>query len=141
VPVLLDDIDVDRRSLTLLHYLQGLKALDPMMLERLTDECPQESQPQALDWHQVRAMESSGLVRFGPHGASHAILTGLDDVRLGEEISRSRDALLNGCNRPLPVYCYPNGDNTSGCANRSPITITRSPSAPAPASIAARAIR
>lgn len=56
-------------------------------------------------------MEASGLVRFGPHGASHAILTGLDDARLSEEIRRSRDALNNGCNRPLPVYCYPNGDN------------------------------
>ncbi|VVQ05402.1 polysaccharide deacetylase family protein [Pseudomonas fluorescens] len=111
LPVLLDDIDVDRRSLALLHYLQGLKSIDPQELERLTDECPQESQPQALDWHQVRALEASGLVRFGPHGASHAILTGLDDVRLSEEISRSRDALHNGCNRPLPVYCYPNGDN------------------------------
>jgi peptidoglycan/xylan/chitin deacetylase (PgdA/CDA1 family) len=59
----------------------------------------------------VRALEASGLVRFGPHGASHAILTGLDDQRLNEEISRSRDALYNSCNRPLPVYCYPNGDN------------------------------
>lgn len=111
LPVLLDDIDVDRRSLALLHYLQGLKRLEPQALERLTAECPPESLPQALDWHQVRAMEASGLVRFGPHGASHAILTGLDEVRLREEISRSRDALHNGCNRPLPVYCYPNGDN------------------------------
>jgi len=111
VPVLVDDIDVDRRSLSLLHYLQSLKTLEPAMLERLTDECPPEAQPQALDWHQVRALEASGLVRFGPHGASHAILTELDDVRLSEEISRSRDALSNGCNRPLPVYCYPNGNN------------------------------
>ena len=111
LPVLVDDIDVDRRSLALLHYLQSLKSLAPHELDRLTDECPQDSQPQALDWHQVRALEASGLVRFGPHGASHAILTGLDDVRLGEEIKRSRDALYNGCNRPLPVYCYPNGDN------------------------------
>ena len=111
LPVLCDDIDVQRRSLALLHYLQSLKDCDSQALERLTDECPQDSLPQALDWHQVRAMEASGLVRFGPHGASHAILTGLDEVRLREEISRSRDALHNGCNRPLPVYCYPNGDN------------------------------
>ncbi|MBK5511457.1 polysaccharide deacetylase family protein [Pseudomonas sp. TH15] len=111
LPVLLDDIDVDRRSLSLLHYLQGLKTLEPQELERLTDECPEESLPQALDWQQVRSLEATGLVRFGPHGASHAILTGLDDQRLDEELSRSRDALLNGCNRPLPVYCYPNGDH------------------------------
>lgn len=111
LPVLLDDPDEQRRSLALLHFLQTLKTLSPDDLNRLTDACPQESLPQALDWQQVRSLEASGLVRFGPHGASHAILTGLDDQRLDEELSRSRDALLNGCNRPLPVYCYPNGDN------------------------------
>lgn len=111
LPELLEDPHVQRRSLALLHFLQSLKTLAPHDLHRLTDDCPQESLPQALDWHQVRSLEASGLVRFGPHGASHAILTGLDDQRLAEELSRSRDALLNGCNRPLPVYCYPNGDN------------------------------
>ncbi|VVO88321.1 polysaccharide deacetylase family protein [Pseudomonas fluorescens] len=111
LPALCDDPDVQRRSLALLHFLQDLKTLSPQDLNRLTDECPQESLPQALDWQQVRSLEASGLIRFGPHGASHAILTGLDDQTLDEELSRSRQALLNGCNRPLPVYCYPNGDN------------------------------
>jgi peptidoglycan/xylan/chitin deacetylase (PgdA/CDA1 family) len=111
LPVLCDDPDVQRRSLALLHFLQALKTLSPQDLNQLTDACPQESLPQALDWHQVRSLEASGLIRFGPHGASHAILTGLDDQTLDEELSRSRQALLNGCNRPLPVYCYPNGDN------------------------------
>src|SRR5471030_1548906 len=111
LPVLMDDLDVQRRSLALLRYLQSLKTLSPGELSRLTDECPEESLPQALDWQQVRSLEATGLVRFGPHWASHAILTGLDDQRLDEELSRSRDALLNGCNRPLPVYCYPNGDH------------------------------
>lgn len=111
LPVLMDDLDIQRRSLTLMHYLQSLKTLAPQALSRLTDECPEESLPQALDWQQVRSLEACGLVRFGPHGASHAILTGLDDQRLDAELSRSRDALLNGCNRPLPVYCYPNGDH------------------------------
>jgi peptidoglycan/xylan/chitin deacetylase (PgdA/CDA1 family) len=111
LPVLCDDPDVLRRSLALLHFLQSLKTLSPLELNHLTDECPQDSLPQALDWHQVRSLEASGLIRFGPHGASHAILTGLDDQRLDEELSRSREALLHGCNRPLPVYCYPNGDN------------------------------
>ncbi|WP_285435364.1 polysaccharide deacetylase family protein [Pseudomonas sp. fls2-241-R2A-110] len=111
LPVPFDELEVERRSLVLLHFLQSLKTLSPQDLNRLTDECPDESLPQALDWHQVRSLEASGLVRFGPHGASHAILTGLDDQHLHEELSRSRDALLNGCNRPLPVYCYPNGDN------------------------------
>ncbi|MGZ9739428.1 polysaccharide deacetylase family protein [Pseudomonas sp. GNP012] len=111
LPTLCDDPDEQRRSLALLNFLQSLKTLSPPDLNRLTDDCPQESLPQALDWQQVRTLEASGLVRFGPHGASHAILTGLDDQRLDEELRRSRDALLHGCHQPLPVYCYPNGDN------------------------------
>ena len=111
LPALLHDANEQRRSLALLRFLQSLKSLPPQALSRLTDECPAESMPQALDWQQVRELENSGLVRFGPHGASHAILTGLDDRTLAEEIRRSRDALHNGCQRPLPVYCYPNGDN------------------------------
>ncbi|MFJ2363237.1 polysaccharide deacetylase family protein [Pseudomonas sp. NPDC087697] len=100
-----------RRSLALAHYLQSLKNLSANTLSQLTDTCPEESLPQALDWQQVRALENSGLISFGPHGASHAILTGLDDQQLDQELSRSRDALHNGCQQPLPVYCYPNGDH------------------------------
>ena len=111
LPVMLDDLDEQRRSLSLLHYLQSLKTLEPHVLNSLTEACPHGAQPQALDWSQVRMLEDSGLIRFGPHGASHAILTGLDDQRLNEELSRSRIALENGCAQPLPVYCYPNGDN------------------------------
>jgi peptidoglycan/xylan/chitin deacetylase (PgdA/CDA1 family) len=111
LPVLLDDVDDERRSLALLHFLQSLKTLDARTLSDLTEACPQGSQPQALDWPQVRMLEDSGLIRFGPHGASHAILTGLDDQRLHEELTRSWTALENGCAQPLPVYCYPNGDH------------------------------
>jgi len=111
LPVMLDDLDMQRRSLSLLRYLQSLKTLEPQILSDLTQACPSGAQPQALDWSQVRMLEDSGLIRFGPHGASHAILTGLDDQRLHEELSRSRTALENGCAQPLPVYCYPNGDH------------------------------
>ncbi|MCO7564129.1 polysaccharide deacetylase family protein [Pseudomonas sp. S 311-6] len=99
------------RSQVLAGYLQSLKSLAPQALCLLTDACPAESQPQALDWRQVRQLESTGLIRFGPHGASHALLPGLDDQRLDEELSRSHQALQQGCTQPLPVYCYPNGDH------------------------------
>lgn len=98
------------RSEILARYLQHLKSLPPQALQRLTDACPLESLPQALDWHQVRQLEGSGLISFGPHGASHALLPGLDDAGLEEELSRSQQALQQGCLQPLPVYCYPNGD-------------------------------
>ncbi|AMA46306.1 polysaccharide deacetylase family protein [Pseudomonas monteilii] len=99
------------RSLLLARYLQSLKTLSPQALHLLTDVCPPESLPQAMDWEQVREMEDSGLVRFGPHGASHALLPLLDDAALDEELRRSHDALRAGCQAPLPVYCYPNGDH------------------------------
>ncbi|SEM53044.1 Polysaccharide deacetylase [Pseudomonas sp. ok272] len=107
----LADPDEQRRSQALAHYLQTLKRLSPQILGQLTDACPEEPLPQAMDWHQVRAMENSGLINFGPHGASHTILTRLDDQRLDQELRRSREALDNGCQQPLPVYCYPNGDH------------------------------
>lgn len=99
------------RSQTLAGYLQSLKTLSPAALHQLTDACPAESLPQALDWQQVRELEGSGLISFGPHGASHALLPGLDNQRLDEELSRSHHALQQGCQQPLPVYCYPNGDH------------------------------
>lgn len=99
------------RSLTLARFLQSLKSLSPQALHLLTDACPTESLPQAMDWQQVRELEASGLVRFGPHGASHALLPFLDDESLHQELQRSHDALLSGCRNPLPVYCYPNGDH------------------------------
>lgn len=99
------------RSLALAHYLQSLKILDSATLLQLTDACPADALPQAMDWHQVRQLEASGLVRFGPHGASHALLPGLDDNGLDAEIQRSHHALQQGCRQPLPVYCYPNGDH------------------------------
>lgn len=100
-----------RRSLALAQFLQHLKGLPPTTLQALADDCPPPPGPHAMDWRQVQALEDSGLVRFGPHGASHAILTNLDDDSLEAELRRSHEALAAHCRRPLPVYCYPNGDH------------------------------
>ena len=112
VPAALCDGSADYpRSLTLAHYLQRLKQLPAGLLQALADQCPDSPEPQALDWQQVRQLEDSGLVRFGPHGASHAILTGLDPAQLERELHDSSSLLRQRCRRPLPVYCYPNGDH------------------------------
>ncbi|WP_313741703.1 polysaccharide deacetylase family protein [Pseudomonas sp.] len=106
------------RSQALADYLQSLKALPSPVLHQLTETCPAESLPQALDWPQVRQLEASGLVSFGPHGASHALLPELDDASLDAELARSRAALQRGCAQPLPVYCYPNGDHDARVRQR-----------------------
>jgi peptidoglycan/xylan/chitin deacetylase (PgdA/CDA1 family) len=103
--------DQYRRSLLLAQYLQCLKQQPAGLLQALADQCPDSLEPQALDWQQVRQLEDSGLIRFGPHGASHAILTGLDHAQLERELQDSSRLLRQRCRRPLPVYCYPNGDH------------------------------
>ncbi|GAB3461729.1 polysaccharide deacetylase family protein [Azotobacter salinestris] len=99
------------RSQALGRFLQRLKSLPATTLQVLANSCPNPPEPHALDWQQVREMEDSGLVRFGPHGASHAILTGLDDAGLQADLRRSHEAIAAHCRHPLPVYCYPNGDH------------------------------
>lgn len=99
------------RSAALAGFLQELKRLPGGALQALADSCPADAEPHALDWEQVRAMEASGLVRFGPHGASHTILTQLDAPQLERELHDSSVLLRQRCRHPLPVYCYPNGDH------------------------------
>ncbi|MDR3159439.1 MAG: polysaccharide deacetylase family protein [Zoogloeaceae bacterium] len=99
----------NRRSLAIAHYLQTLTVLSPEKLEAVTSLLPAPSSSSTLDWAQVRALEDSALVRFGPHGASHAMLTRLDDVSLEAELARSHAALHAHCRHPLSVYCYPHG--------------------------------
>ncbi len=99
------------RSLLLGRYLAQLKALPPARLDDLAALCPPPAQPHGLDWEQVRVLERSGLVRFGPHGAAHAILTRLTPAALHADLSRSQQTLASQCAHPLPIYCYPNGDH------------------------------
>lgn len=101
----------DGRSLALLFLLQSMKRLSPAVLQDLTSLCEAAGDHSCLDWDQVRRMERTGLVRFGPHGASHGILTRMSAGDLAAEVQRSRDALATHCSNPLRIYCYPNGDH------------------------------
>lgn len=111
-PSLLQPGTSDARSRALASYLQRLKGLAPETLQTLADSCPDTGAPQSLDWAQVKRLERSGLVRFGPHGASHGILTRLDTAALRADLLRSHATLREHCQAPLAVYCYPNGDHS-----------------------------
>lgn len=102
-----------QRSQALAELLQQLKVHAPHKLQALADSCPKDCGPHSLDWHQVKHMERSGLVRFGPHGASHSILTQLDETQLRADLVRSHHTLSAHCESPLGIYCYPNGDHNS----------------------------
>ena len=111
--IVLQPGNCDARSLALALLLQQLKRLPPASLQALADRCPKDQIPQSMDWTQVQKLESSGLVQFGPHGASHNILTQLDAATLRKDLARSHAELSNHCTSPLPIYCYPNGDHNA----------------------------
>lgn len=101
----------DARSLAIGVLLQSLKRLPPASLELLADTCSKDQAPHSMDWTQVKQLEASGLVRFGPHGAAHKILTQLDAPTLYADLARSHSELNKHCTSALPIYCYPNGDH------------------------------
>lgn len=99
------------RSRAIGRFLQQLKPLPAQTLDELTRYCPAQGPRDALDWQQVEDMEASGLVRFGSHGAGHAILTQLDKPALEDDLRRAASALVRHCKAPLGVFCYPNGNH------------------------------
>ena len=62
-----------------------------------------------LNWDEVREMAGKG-VTFGSHSVSHRIMTQipLSDVKM--ELIDSRKTLLEQGIKPVPVFCYPNGN-------------------------------
>jgi peptidoglycan/xylan/chitin deacetylase (PgdA/CDA1 family) len=63
----------------------------------------------AINWRQAREMADAG-VEIGSHTLTHPILTGLNDYRLREEVSQSRDRIQTALRRRAETFCYPNGD-------------------------------
>jgi hypothetical protein len=62
-----------------------------------------------LNWDEVREMAGKG-VTFGSHSCSHRIMTQipLSDVKM--ELIESRRTILEQGIKPVPVFCYPNGN-------------------------------
>jgi len=69
-------------------------------------DVPPEYAP--MSWDQARACERRGMT-FGPHTVTHPILSQTPDVQSEEELALSWRRLSAEVQRPVPVYCYPNG--------------------------------
>lgn len=61
-----------------------------------------------MTWDQVRACEKNGMT-FGPHTVTHPILARASDEQCRREIEVSWERLQAEVDRPVPVFCYPNG--------------------------------
>jgi peptidoglycan/xylan/chitin deacetylase (PgdA/CDA1 family) len=66
-----------------------------------------------LSWDEVREMAGKG-VTFGSHSSSHRIMTQIPLSEVKTELIDSRKMLLQQGIKPVPVFCYPNGDFDRG---------------------------
>lgn len=67
--------------------------------------------PALMDWAQLREMQASGLVEIGSHTCTHQRLTtALPEPELEREIVESRSLLERKLDRPINLFCFPNGD-------------------------------
>lgn len=73
-----------------------------------------------MRWEDMTSMDAR-LVTIGSHTLSHPILPQLDDEGLESELRDSRVELEQRLQRPVPLFCYPNGSTdsrVSACASR-----------------------
>lgn len=62
-----------------------------------------------LNWDEVREMAGKG-VTFGSHSGSHRIMTQIPLSEVKTELINSRKTMLEQGIKPVPVFCYPNGN-------------------------------
>jgi len=67
-----------------------------------------------LNWKEISEMGLQGI-RFGAHGMTHRILTGLDPERKEREILTSLETLQEQGVAFSNTFSYPNGDHDSDC--------------------------
>jgi peptidoglycan/xylan/chitin deacetylase (PgdA/CDA1 family) len=94
----------------------GLRARDGVLdvLEKETGRRLGGSEPapahfQPLSWPQVDEMLDSGLVAFGSHTKSHAIVSQCSPSERIQELAGSRAILEERTGRSCTLFCYPNG--------------------------------
>ncbi|MBT8452551.1 MAG: polysaccharide deacetylase family protein [Deltaproteobacteria bacterium] len=74
----------------------------------LPEAAPSEYAP--MTWTDVRANERRGM-SFGPHTVSHPVLSRTTPERARWEIAESWRRLRAEVQNPLPIFCYPNGQD------------------------------
>jgi peptidoglycan/xylan/chitin deacetylase (PgdA/CDA1 family) len=113
--------DGKNRALASACVQAGLKFMSPAeleaaleRLERLLEvpvnpSVPPESPFRVLNAGQIREMADSGLIDFGGHSRSHAILARLSAEEQRREIEASLRRVAELTGRPCETFAYPNG--------------------------------
>jgi peptidoglycan/xylan/chitin deacetylase (PgdA/CDA1 family) len=75
-----------------------------------------------MSWSDAKRCEASGMT-FGPHTVTHPILSRTSDDQSRFEIEESWTRLSSQVNRPVPVFCYPNGEREHDFGDREAKTL------------------
>ncbi len=95
--------------------IEGCKRLDLEVIQEFVGKLSRAlvvdlpSRRVLLDWEEVRIMADQG-VTFGSHSCSHRIMTQIPLEEARKEMVESRHAMLLHGIKPVPVFCYPNGN-------------------------------
>ena len=73
----------------------------------LPEQAPPAYAP--LSWDEMRAYESRGVIRFGPHTVTHPILPRVTDAAARWEIEESWARVRAELKAPVDVFSFPNG--------------------------------
>lgn len=66
-----------------------------------------------MSWDEAREMSASGLVDFGSHTVSHALLDQLPGERVRRELEESAERICGEIGSPVELFAYPNGNYDS----------------------------
>ena len=70
-----------------------------------------ESTPSLMDWQQLRQLSDNELFDIGSHTSHHFRLNAdLDPGIMQQEITESKKRLEKELDKPVNLFCYPNGD-------------------------------
>lgn len=118
------DETVQNPTEQLAHIIAQLKQMSDAELKERLDQSEQQlglapvDTPALVDWDQLRAMQNSGLVEIGSHTCNHFRLTADLPPEIAEqEIVQSKQMLEQQLDRPVKLFCYPNGDSTAHAVN------------------------
>src|SRR3954469_12796568 len=74
----------------------------------------QREQYDLMGWAQIQELDPK-LITIGSHSATHPILTALADEDIEDEMADSRRMLEDKLQRPVDIFCYPNGAYDDRC--------------------------
>ncbi|MHB8454704.1 MAG: polysaccharide deacetylase family protein [Acidiferrobacterales bacterium] len=103
------------------RIINRVKVLDDLTASRNIEEMATclgthnyPSNPEILNWEQVREMVRSGLISVGSHTRRHTRMSeALSADCLYDEIVESRHIIERNVGCEVNLFCYPNGDTTT----------------------------